>query len=137
MLAALALMLLACGGRAEAVERCYARKPTISKGIYGCATSIDDEQPSTLAVFEKCQVHIFHRRPRFPRDDLVTPYARTETDHIGFYQLTLDPGHYWICQGTLDCYELDVAEGPPSPHDYDWSRQLGFAPAPERMTQPE
>src|SRR5438045_3136462 len=125
------LMLLGgCGGDGgdDGVAACRQHQPTISGGVYGCITQSNDVGDPWVKPLPKFSIEIFQSpKPPMPNDGLV-PLTRTESDAIGFYQINLPAGSFWICTSFRQCAALDQPTGRPIARDYDFGQGPSWAP---------
>jgi hypothetical protein len=102
---------------------CRQRTPSVQTGVYGCVTAQDDVGLfNKLEAFPRFPIEIFTNRPPPTPDDGLTPVAKVRSDHVGFYQLTLSPGRYWICTTFRRCGQLDVPASPPVKMNYHFGQ---------------
>ncbi|HEY0709871.1 MAG TPA: hypothetical protein VGG33_23865 [Polyangia bacterium] len=109
------------------VVTCRARTPTVSTGVFGCVTTTDDVGPVEPAQpLSRFAIHIFEQPPPSTLDDGVVPAASTQTDEVGFFELSLAPGRHWICTAFRRCAPVDVSASVPHRMDYDFGVGPGW-----------
>jgi hypothetical protein len=114
---------IGCGsGPSTDLDACRQRAPSIATGIYGCTTSTSDEGDTTTYVLPDFQVQVFTSEPSGMQNDGAVPAWSTASDADGFYELSLAPGHYWICSGFRRCTEQKLGA---APRRLDYSFSLG------------
>ena len=80
---------------------------TVSQGIYGQTTSHDDIGYNPVVVNSDFTVLAYTSEP--PQNlDGAQPFASDVSDERGFYELSLQPGEYWICTTFGRCIQLDL-----------------------------
>ena len=89
-------------------------------GIYGCVTSTSEVDDTH--VLPDFSVQAFTSQPSAMPDDGAVPSLSTASDADGYYQLSLLPGHYWICSSFRRCVEKDILAGT---RRLDYSFSLG------------
>lgn len=95
--------------------------------MYGCASSSDDVgEPKPAKVASDFRVEVFDAQPPPTPDDGLTPTAATTSDRMGFFELSLEPGTHWLCTSFRRCIRVELAEGAPQAHNYDFGPGMGF-----------
>lgn len=123
-----ALVLSGCGsdgdrGQAATIRECKATLPSIGQGVYGCTTSSSDAiqagpdpQPSLI---RNLGVAVYARTEQPPNENGAPPIASTESNEMGFYQLELAPGTYWLCARPFRCTDIGIGAGQLLRRDYE------------------
>jgi hypothetical protein len=103
--------------------------PTVSTGIYGCVTQTNDVgtggevDPKVLPGFS---VQVFQEQPPPTPDDGLLPLAVTKSDGLGFFELRLAPGSYWLCTSFRRCSAVAVVASTPLRANYDFGEGSGW-----------
>jgi hypothetical protein len=112
--------------RQEAVT-CRSLAPSFQTGVYGCITASDDVGPiDPVAAISGFAVEIFPSQPPPTPGDGLTPEASAESDAVGYYELGLSSGRYWICTSFRRCAQIDVPASAPLRQDYDFGAGPGW-----------
>ena len=119
------MLLVGCGGD-DGVAACRQRQPAISTGVYGCITASNDVGDSSIKPLPKFSIEVFTTQPPHSPDDGLVPLARTESDAMGFYELNLPGGSYWICTSFRRCVALEQPTSLPIARDYDFGLRPGW-----------
>ena len=122
---AFVLLALGCGG-APSIDRQVETRLTITSGVYGQTTSVDDVGPSSPEYFPMT-LSVFNSQDQ----DIALASARS--DEVGFYQIQLSPDNYTICTSFDRCTALLVLTGQCTRLDYEFSDRLGWS-APRSCT---
>ena len=104
------LLLVGCGSsdRERLVKACRAATPSIQQGVFGCVTSVDDTGPPSPEPVANFAVRVFAAGTRPDQDDDRPPLASTVSTEIGYFELPLKEGDYWICTSFYRCRELRI-----------------------------
>jgi hypothetical protein len=112
LLVASILLAAGCSGSDEdPVARCRSRAPTITGGIYGCITATNDLGDTKTTAEEGFAVQVFTTQPSDDPHDGHAADASSLSDADGYYELSLAPGHYWICSAFRRCTEKQLVAG--------------------------
>ena len=112
---------IGCGSAPSTeLDACRHHEPSIAVGIYGCVTSTSEVDDTH--VLPDFSVQAFTSQPSAMPDDGAVPSLSTASDADGYYQLSLLPGHYWICSSFRRCVEKDILAGT---RRLDYSFSLG------------
>lgn len=119
--AAIVVLLTLVGCTPEPIDRRVEQFVTITRGIYGQATFIDDMGSDDADYLPGLRIDVFPAPPIVPApgDDLGLPVASTESGWHGFYELTLEPGEYVACTAFRDCAAVTIGEGGLARLDYE------------------
>jgi len=104
---------------------------TISQGVYGQATKLDDVGENDIVSYEGFGIDVFDEPPSTDPDDGMETLVSTETVDQGFYEIELDTGNYCICTTFRRCVSVNVVENRLLRIDYEfgvgpgWSFPLG------------
>lgn len=85
------------------IDRQVENRLTISSGVYGQTTSVDDVGPSEAEYF-RMSLHVSAQGD-------WTSRATITSNEVGFYQAPLPAGAYSICTSFDRCTDFEVAEG--------------------------
>jgi hypothetical protein len=120
------LPVLGCA--TPAAVSCTRRVPSVPTGVYGCITASDDVGPiiEPVAAFPMFPVEIFRNPPPPTPGDGLMPEVSTRSDTVGFYELRLAPGRYWICTSFRRCGQIDVPASAPLRLNYDFGQGPGW-----------
>jgi hypothetical protein len=122
------LMAAACDDSEPSVDECPRRAPSVTRGVYGCITSVDDVGDPEVRVQPDFGVEIFLEKPPATPDDGLAAYSEAESDPVGFFEIELAAGDYWICTRFRRCVELVVPESGSVRMDYELSLGPGWSP---------
>ncbi len=124
----LAGVLAGCSSDSEpSPADCLKVMPGVSTGIYGCVTSTNDAGSDTAPkVLPDFPVQIFKEPPPPTPDDGLLPFASTKSDALGYFELSLEVGSYWICTSFRRCSQIDVVAGRPLQENYDFGEGPGW-----------
>lgn len=114
------LGLAACSEASPGIDRQVEDRLTISSGVYGQTTSLDDVgnnspqyYPMTLSVFTS--------------QDHNAAVASATSDQRGFYQIQLAPADYAICTSFDRCSPVSVTDRQCVRLDYSFSFGPGWS----------
>jgi hypothetical protein len=106
----LTLGLAGCGAGARSVDEvsagvdaCFAQGPGFRTGIYGCVTTTIGGYTSENDNF-RINIYQSAQRPDANTPAIIT----TRTNAIGYYEIDLIPGSYWICSRSFECKSFGV-----------------------------
>ncbi len=120
-------MLEGLGCANQEAMSCRSRTPSLQTGVYGCITSSEDVGSiEPVAALPGFAVEIFASQPPPTPGDGLTPQASTESDAVGFYELGLSAGRYWICTSFRRCAQIDVPASAPLRQNYDFGAGPGW-----------
>ena len=118
--------LFACegAGKEDLVMICTGRTPTVASGVYGCVTRSDDVGDPDTAALPNFHVDVFAMMPPPTPGDGLVPLTESTTDEVGFFEVALAPGTYWLCTTFRRCIMIEIPASPPVRRNYDY----GFGP---------
>jgi hypothetical protein len=116
-------------GSDPTVADCDAHSPSIATGFAGCVSSEDDvgNPPPPPSVKPGFGVDVFVTQPSTDLNDGARPEFTTQTGADGFYEITVTPGHYWVCTTFRRCIEQDVQPMTVRRLDYAFSVGPGWS----------
>jgi hypothetical protein len=82
--------------------------------------------PGSAAALSSFPVHAFLSQPPPTPDDRLEPIVATRSDGMGFYELPLPPGRYWLCTTSRRCAEIDTTANAILRKDYDSGPGAGW-----------
>ncbi len=105
------LALAGCGGGSRVIEEevsfgvdaCFATAAPFRTGIYGCVTNTIGGFTGEVGNF---RINIYQTAAR--PDATSPPIITTRTNAIGYYEIDLIPGSYWICSSSFQCKSFGV-----------------------------
>ncbi|HZF47407.1 MAG TPA: hypothetical protein VE093_02095 [Polyangiaceae bacterium] len=101
------------------LSACKERRPAITAGVYGCVTTSNDVGPPSVAPLAAFTVEIFAAKPPPKLGEGPAPLAKAISDEVGFYEIPLEPGAYWICTSFRRCAAVTVEAGKAKSKNYE------------------
>jgi hypothetical protein len=115
------LFLSACS---TGVDRNVESKVTITTGVYGQTTEVDDVGTHPSPTYHTMQIELQHPDS--------APVASATSGEQGFYELAAEPADYRICTTFGRCLAITVVAGQRLRCDYEFSIGPGWDCQPER-----
>jgi hypothetical protein len=99
--------------------------PSISQGVYGKTTSLDDVCPSECKSEPRSMQLVIRVVPSVPSGPAVATVTSDEDN--GFYELELATGNYEICTLSGRCSRFSVGLGEQVRRNYSFSLLSGWS----------